>query len=523
MGLLTSIVTGRPIGATYQPWDNFWYQPFSGTATASGYSSSPESAMRIGAVYACVGLLADMVGTLPLILYREVSQDERERAKTHPTYNLLRRQPNPRQTAKEWRTLGMNYLLWRGNFYSRIEYDGRFAVRALWPLHPDRVRVTLLSNGRRGYLYRPPQGPDVALTADEVLHVMAPVSLDEGLTGAGVLEFARESIGTAGAQEQHAGKVWSDGGEPKSALKRTSPGQPFTKEQKQELLNSWRERANKVVILEGLEYQQLGMTGRDMQFIEGRKFSVADIARFFRVPPHMIGDVDGSTSWGTGIEQQTMGFVNFTLMPWLEAFTQALDRDVIPEEHFFVEFLLDALLRPDTLQRYQAYGIGIMNGVLAENEARVRENLKPWPGLWEPRRSANQDRGGNPDGPRQDVPPPAPRRFDEDDEDEAAADRAWKIALASADRIVRREVAVIRKWAPRFADDASLRKWAAEFSAAHVDELVQALALDTVVARKYCADLCAAIVSGRGEFSDEYERNQPAALARLAFAGPRED
>jgi hypothetical protein len=317
--------------------------------------------------------------------------------------------------------------------------------------------------------------------------------------------------------------VWSDGGEPKSALKRTSPGQPFTKEQKQELLNSWRERANKVVILEGLEYQQLGMTGRDMQFIEGRKFSVADIARFFRVPPHMIGDVDGSTSWGTGIEQQTMGFVNFTLMPWLEAFTQALDRDVIPEEHFFVEFLLDALLRPDTLQRYQAYGIGIMNGVLAENEARVRENLKPWPGLWEPRRSANQDRGGNPDGPRQDVPPPAPRRFDEDDEDEAAADRAWKIALASADRIVRREVAVIRKWAPRFADDASLRKWAAEFSAAHVDELVQALALDTVVARKYCADLCAAIVSGRGEFSDEYERNQPAALARLAFAGPRED
>jgi hypothetical protein len=211
-------------------------------------------------------------------------------------------------------------------------------------------------------------------------------------------------------------------------------------------------------------------------------------------------------------------------MPWLEAFVQALDRDVIPDEGFFAEFLLDALLRGDTLARYQAYGIGIMNGVLAENEARVRENLPPFPGLWVPRRSANQDRGGNPNGPRQETPPPE-RRPPPDDEDESARVRD-EIVFEAASRTVRKEVAAIRKQAERTASAAGLvsfahaaaLEWAESFYDRHAQTLSEALKLEVAAARDYC-EKHRMDLAGRGlAVLDEWERDAPAALVELALA-----
>src|SRR5262249_23785343 len=147
-------------------------------------------------------------------------------------------------------------------------------------------------SGRRGYVYKREGQPPLALVDDEVLHIMSPVSLNNGVTGTGVLQWAADTIAIADSQTSQAGKVWGEG-EPRSAPGRTDKGPAFTKDQKQELLASWAQRANKVVILEGLDWKSIGMTGRDMQFIEGRQFSVADICRFFRVPPFMVGDSAG--------------------------------------------------------------------------------------------------------------------------------------------------------------------------------------------------------------------------------------
>lgn len=576
MGLISSIVTGRPISATYAPIDNFWYQTDPrGSRTASGYAVTPESALRLGAVFACVGLISDMIGALPLLVYRKQDDGGKERATTNPLFSLLHRQPNQRQTSKEWRSMGAAHLLLRGNFYNEIVLDRRFAVSELRPLHPDRVTVTLLDSGRRGYTYRAPSGPPRAFTQDEIFHVMG-FTLD-GVVGCSVVEYARESISTALLQEGYAGRFWNEGGEPRSLLMRDTPGPAMSKETKEDLQRAWRERGNKLAIIEGLKYQAVGMTGRDAQYVESRKFSVSDIARFFRVPPHMIGDVDGSTSWGTGIEQQTIGFVNFTLLPWLVAFEQAIDRDLILDERHFAEFLVDALLRGDMAARASAYSTYVMNGIMSENEVRLRENMNPSPGLNEPQRSINQGRSlpvreqidalggliragydpqdslrvvglprirhtGNPpvtiqpeEGspqrgvappppPQRDEPAPPPRRPADDDEDEAAsaADAEWSRTHAAAVRLVHREVAAIRKWAPRYTGNAAgWRKWTSDFYGRYVGQLERDLAMPQATARAYCANNCALIVENHGEISDEYEQNQPGALAALVLEGER--
>lgn len=303
MGLLTLLLTGRPYGATYEPTSDFWYKPdprFGGGTTEAGMLVSPESSMRLGAVFACVGLIADMVGSLPLILYRRLEDDGKERATTQPLYNVLRRRPNVRQTAKEWRTMGTAHLLLRGNFYNRLVVDGRGAITELQPLHPDRVTVRLLDSGRRGYTYRPPRGNAETYTQDEIHHVMG-LSLD-GVTGCSVIEYARESVGAAQAQEGFAARFWRQGAEGHLAFVAPGPMSDLSRKANEEALQArvggWQ-NAHKALLLEGgLKPERISVTGRDAQYIESRKFSVSDIARFFRVPPHMIGDVDGSTSWG---------------------------------------------------------------------------------------------------------------------------------------------------------------------------------------------------------------------------------
>lgn len=526
MGILTSLLTGRPIRATYADHDDFWYTPdprFGAGATEAGYPVSPEGALRLGAVYACVGLIADMVGVLPLILYRHLDNDGKEKARTHPLYNLLRRRPNQRQTAKEWRTMGTAHLLLRGNFYNEIVFDGRLAITELRPMHPDRVTVTLLDSGRRGYVYRPPRGPQRVFTQDEIFHVMG-LSLD-GVVGCSVIEYARESISSAHAQEGFAARFWAQGAEGHLAFVApnalSEPVRKANEEALQRRIGGWQQ-AHKAILLEGgLKPERISASGRDSQYLESRNFGVADIARFFRVSPDMIGHNDGTSTWGTGIEARMRGFVDFTLMPWLVSIEQAVDRDLLDDASgaLFAEFLVDALLRGEMAARATTYAAYVMNGIMSENEVRVRENLNPYPGLDEPRRSANQDRGEDPRQVRPPGPPERPRRRpppDEvDDEDEA---RAWPIVVTAATRVVGKEIAAVRKWHARLgASPEAWRAWAAKFYGDHVDTLTRTLCLDQAAARQVCASHFAALMERGLGVLDEWDSQAPDALAALAL------
>jgi HK97 family phage portal protein len=537
MGLLTSLLTGQPIGATYHETDDFWYRADprmgGGGDTMAGYPVGPDTALRQSTVNACVGLISDMVGSLPLHVYRRLDNGGKERATGHPAYTLLHRRPNQRQTPKEWLTMGTQHLLLRGNFYNEVVLDRRFAAAELRPLHPDRVKCVLLDSDRRGYVYRPPKGPERTLTQDEMFHVMGPYSLDNGVTGCSVIEFARESIGAAHAQEGFAANFWRHGAEGHLVFVAPNALNAQSRDANEKVLRErmagWQ-NAHKVMLLEGgAKPERITTTARDSQYIETQKFSAQRLCQFFRVSPDMVGINDGTSQWGTGIEARMMGFLKFTLMPYLIAFQQRAALDIIDDPSLFAEFLTDAILQADTVARFNAYGVAIMNGIMSENEVRVRENLNPRPGLDEPRRSANQDRGGDPRGPRQDAPParrPAPPDDDDDADDPDA--RARRITLVAAQRLVRREVMTIRKWAPRYAnDEPGWRKWVAEFYGGHATELETVLALDTAMAREYCAARCAAICPARVEtfttnLLDEYERDAPATLTALALEGVRQ-
>jgi HK97 family phage portal protein len=532
MGLFSSLVAPA-FGATYLPTDNFWFQPDPrfGIQSQAGITASPEAAMHLGAVYACVRILSDLVGSLPLHVYRRRPDDGKDRATDHPLYPLLRRRPNPYQTAIRWRQLGMRHILLRGNFFNLIVWSTR-RVRELIPLNPDRMVVRLLPSGRRGYLYQGSpvqyQGgyvaePQQTFTQDEIFHLMG-FSLD-GVTGCSVIEHARESVGRSLAEELYASRFWSAGGATKGAL---STDGKLTPEQRAANTEAWQQaqggwwNSHKVALLEGgLKWQQIGVSARDAQYLEGRQFSVLDIARWFGLPPHMIGDIEKSTSWGTGIEQQFLGFLITSLAPWLTLWEQEIDRQLLEDDDdLFSEFLVDAMLRTDLAARATAERQLVDGGILSVNEVRVMENRNPIPGpeFEKPQRAQNIGGGGNPATTTgQGGAPTGPGPSDPSLDDPANA-RARDLVVRAAGRMVRKEVGAIQKCAPRYAGSpAGWREWVADFYGKHVVVLEEALGLEESVARRYGTLHAGTLLTHGVAVCEEWTRHAPALLTALAL------
>lgn len=517
MGLLTSILNGTPLGATYTPVDDFWYTANPrGTATEAGYPVSADGALRLAAVNACVRLIAGMVSTLPLVLYRRLDNEGKERATTNPLYRLLHNQPNGWQTSKDWRRWGMECLLLRGNWYNEIIYDGRFAISELRPLHPDRVTVTLLDSGRRGYVYRPPRGPQRTLTQDEIFHVTAPLSLDGGVTGSGVIEFARETLGAAHAAKGFAARFWRQGAEGNIVYSTPNTLSETTRANNEKALQSrmggWQ-NAHKVLLMDGgLKPERLTVTQKDTQYLETQKFSVEETCMFFGTSPDMIGHNDGTSQWGTGIESRKQGFIDFCLTDWLVSIEQTCDRDLVLDERHFAKFNVDAFLRGDTTARATSHRQYVDGGIKSVNEVRILEDLNPLPGeeFDKPHRAGNiggNPGGGNPDTTRKPPTPTAPAA-------EANDARAHSIVLVAAARTVRKETAALRKQAERGALEA---EWVTQFYGRHVDVLIEALQLDTETARRYGFEHCGEVLKHGVTVLDAWEREAPTQLAVLAL------
>src|SRR4030042_1169722 len=358
-----------------------------GTPGVTGKVVNPSTAMQLTAVYACVSLLSETFASLPAILYRRLDQGK-ERAIEHPLYSVLHDIANPEQTSADFRSTMMAHILLWGHCYAEISRNGAGAVKALWPITPTRVRP--FRNSRNALMYQitlpndPSSGAGSStqnLSADRVLHV-------SGLLGLSPIGQAREALGLTMAAEEYGARFFSNDSTPGGVLEHPGQLSPEAQERLRTTVeNQTRGLSNKhrlMILEEGMKWTAIGLPPEDSQFLETRKFQVSEIARIFRVPPHMIGDVERSTSWGTGIEQQNIGFVVYSLRSWLVRWEQEGNNTRLSEEerkNYFVEYLVDGLLRGDITSRYRAYSIARQNGWMNGNEIRDLENQNQAKGL----------------------------------------------------------------------------------------------------------------------------------------------
>lgn len=350
-----------------------------GVDTASGVPVSPETAMRSTAVFACVRILSEAVASLPLLIYRRQADGGKERAPEFYLYDLLHDAPNRLMTSFEWRaTLMAHVLLW-GNAYCRVQASRSGQVAALWPLAPWQMTVKQSGDGLV-YEYVLADGTRQILLDDEVLHVRGLVI--DGDVGLSPIAAVRRAVGLGLAAEEFGARLFGSGANVSGILQH--PGKLSDTAYNRLVAQTTDEmtglrNAHRIKILEeGMVWTRTAIPPEDAQFLETRRFQLAEIARVYGVPLDMLAEPGGAT--GNITELQGIRFVTHTLRPWLVRFEQAIEqRLLLPRERaqFKVEFLVDGLLRGDVQSRYQAYATARQNGWMSANEIRALENFNP--------------------------------------------------------------------------------------------------------------------------------------------------
>lgn len=354
--------------------DSYW-QDF---AALRGASVTPARAESVSAVYACVSAIAETIGSLPLILYRRTGDDGRDRARDHSLYRVLHETPNERQSALELREQLQAAVLLRGNAYAEIVrgHDGQ--VRQLLPIHPDHVTVLELDNGRLAYDVADGRGKIRRLVQDEVFHLRH--RTDDGILGVSPVAAAREVFELALAEREHGVATFRNGTKLSGILQ--VPGS-IGDETSRKLRETWDARhsgagnhGQTAVLGDGVEFKPVSMTLEDAEWIAARQFSVEEVARLFRVPPTVIGDLrHGNYSNSVEMARQ---FVTLTLRRHLAMWEQAIARQLLTDAGrriYFAEHSVEGLLRGDSLNRAQFYERGIADGWLDVDEVRRLENL----------------------------------------------------------------------------------------------------------------------------------------------------
>lgn len=340
--------------------------------------------MQMTAVYSCVRILSEAVAGLPLGLYRYNDSGGKEKALQHPLYKLLHDEPNPEMTSFAFRETLMGHLLLWGNAYAQIIRNARGEVLALYPLMPNKMTVDRDGYGRLYYLYQRTTddaptlggGQQVYLRPEDVLHI--PGLGFDGLVGYSPIAMAKNAVGLAIATEEYGAKFFANGAAPGGVLEH--PGVVKDPARVRESWNSVYQgssNAHRVAVLEeGMKYTPIGISPEQAQFLETRKFQINEIARIFRVPPHMVGDLEKSSF--SNIEQQSLEFVKYTLDPWVVRWEQAMCRVLLSDSEkseYFIKFNVDGLLRGDYTSRMSGYATARQNGWMSANDIRELENL----------------------------------------------------------------------------------------------------------------------------------------------------
>lgn len=377
---LWDAVTGKPqarITESSQLYDLI----MSGALTTSGAGVTPNSAMQQSTVYSCVRVLSESTAQLPLFLYRRRG-DSREPARDHPLWRLMHTAPSDLQTSYEFFETSMSYLNLRGN---SVSYKSRSSaanrIVELIQFHPDQVNIKQQDD--RSLVFLVNDGMDrKTYTQDEVLYFRG-LSLN-GWSGLSPIGLQRETIGLALATQDHGARMFKNGAKPSGLLKML----PFENAEKREAFRASfeaqtsGENTGRVAVIEGadgtVDYIPLSMTAEDAQYLETRKFQRSEIAGIFRVPPHMVGDLERATF--SNIEEQSLQFVVYSLMPWLKRMEQTMNRSLLTpaeQRNYYFEFKVDGLLRGDTKSRSEFYWRMWQMGAMNSNEIRALENMNP--------------------------------------------------------------------------------------------------------------------------------------------------
>ena len=356
-----------------------------GSPTLSGADVTEYTAESISAVYACVRVLADSIAQVPFKLFLRTTDGGRTPDEAHPLYTLIHDLPNPEMTSFDVRATMARWLFLWGDAYSQIDRDPSGRVRAIWPLRSDRMTVDRDHLNRLRYRYRLDDQTEQVwffnANTPPIWHWR--INSLDGVHGRSPIRLVRESFGLSKAALDYGARFFGNGGQPAGVL--TAPG-TLTDIQANRMRQMWEathgaaDRSHRVAVLEaGPSFTPLTIPPDDSQFIQTRAAQVEDICRIFGVPPFMVGATTTSTSWGSGIEEQKIGYVTFTLTPHFEQIQQASRRDLLSRVSFNSHdclFVLNGLLRGDLSRRFEAY-LKAHNRWLTTNEIRELEDMNP--------------------------------------------------------------------------------------------------------------------------------------------------
>lgn len=354
--------------------------------TTSGKPVNETTAMQTTAVYACVRILSEAIASLPVHVYQYKDGGGKEMVIDHPLYQVLHDEPNPEMTSFVFRETLMSHLLIWGNAYAQIIRDGAGRVLGLYPLLPNKMDVQRDDKGEIYYVYSrsSDENPnfkeygDIKLKKEDVLHI--PGLGFDGLIGYSPIAMAKNAVGMTLACEEYGASFFANGANPGGVLEH-----PGVLKDPSKVRDSWNavyrgtSNAHKIAVLEeGMKYQQVGIPPEEAQFLETRKFQINEIARLYRIPPHMVGDLEKSSF--SNIEQQSLEFVKYTLDPWVIRWEQSLQKALLlPGEKgkYFIKLNVDGLMRGDYQSRMNGYSIGRQNGWLSANDIREMEDMNP--------------------------------------------------------------------------------------------------------------------------------------------------
>ncbi len=340
---------------------------------------TPHSALHVAAAWACIRLLSETAGIMPISVYRRRADGQRETASDHWLYGLVHDDPNADQTSPEfWESRVFDLNGWGNSFAEKVFSGSR--IVALQPLDAETTGVRRDDLNRRVYSIKD-RGKTYELPEDKVFHLRG--FGKSGDLGLSPISFARNSLGIAMAAEEAAGKVFANGLQIGGLIGFKSAFKDGLLEKLESLVEKFvgSKRAGKILALPAeVEFKPVNMNPEDAQLLASRGWSVEEVCRWFRVPPFMIGHTEKSTSWGTGLEQQMIAFLTFAMQPYLTRIEKAIRKQLLtPAERqtYFAEFNVEGLLRADSAARAAFYAVMVNNGIYTRNEVRAKENLPP--------------------------------------------------------------------------------------------------------------------------------------------------
>lgn len=361
-----------------------WLLESFGGTSKSGAPVNDATALTIATFYSCVGLISDMVGKLPCKLYKKTARGRDEVASgDHPLVDLLAFSPDGERTQFEHRRFVTGCALMRGNGYARVWRNRYYEPEEIEALDPRDVQPELFKDratGRKRLVFRLGHGGE-ALTRADIIHI--PAFTLGGFVGVSAITAMADTLGNAMAQRDHTAKTFSNGAKFPGFLVTPTA---LNKEQLTDIRNEWQkaqagiDNAGKTPLLHGgMDYKNVGMNNADAELIASRTFTAGDIATFFRIPPHLVGLTDKSSSWGSGIEQQTQGFLEFSLDPWLTTWEQAQSLTLLSAKDraagYFIKFNRNALMQMSAKDRADFYRAMRDIGALNINEIRAKEEM----------------------------------------------------------------------------------------------------------------------------------------------------